>query len=405
MNSFQIQRPFLCVFLLLLTLLTLASLVSCGTESETVPASSAVPETTATESAFPALNCTVTVKALPGLVQTHTEKQAGFLSDTTDTVAKYAGGNEEISAPQPITLEWEVAGEESGISHFIVRIWMKTDQSDTKSYRTQSTARSFALDNAYIGERYYWNVTAYGFAGDSVTSRMGTFVTASQAPRNLNLDGVTNVRDLGGWNTADGGRVRQGLLFRGARLNSGKTSLITSAGISTARQKLAIQTEIDLRTADATGGITSSMLGSGVNYFNRPLKKENLYKDADNLAMVKEIFALLADEDNYPIYFHCSIGTDRTGMIAWLIGGLLGVSEDDLWRDFLFSNFGEIQGPRSKDNMQSFVDKVKQTSGSSLSQKVYNYLRNDLSVPTSYLDAVIRIMKIAPGESEIPVLR
>ena len=282
---------------------------------------------------------------------------------------------------------------------------MQPDRSDAKSFRVQSTARSFSLENAYVGEWYYWNVTAHGVAGGTATSATGMLMTEEQAPRNLKLDGVTNVRDLGGWKTEDGGRVRQGLLFRGARLNSGKTALITYSGITTAQQKLKIRTEIDLRTSDATGGITASVLGSGTKYFNRPLKKENLYKDEDNLAMVKQIFALLADEENYPIYFHCSIGTDRTGMIAWLVGGLLGMSEDDLWRDFLFSNFGEIQGPRSKDNMQSFVTKVKKTAGSSLSQQVYNYLKNDLSVPASDLDAVIRIMKIKPGETEIPILR
>ena len=405
MNSFAVKRLSLRIFALFLTLLMLLPLFSCGTATVGEPTSSA-PETTAAP-ANPKLNCTIRLKQFTAPVPIHTEKQAGFLSDSTDSVAKYAGGTQEISAPQPIVLQWEVEGDvkENEISHFSVRIWMQPDRSDAKSFRVQSTARSFSLENAYVGEWYYWNVTAHGVAGGTATSATGMLMTEEQAPRNLKLDGVTNVRDLGGWKTEDGGRVRQGLLFRGARLNSGKTALITYSGITTAQQKLKIRTEIDLRTSDATGGITASVLGSGTKYFNRPLKKENLYKDEDNLAMVKQIFALLADEENYPIYFHCSIGTDRTGMIAWLVGGLLGMSEDDLWRDFLFSNFGEIQGPRSKDNMQSFVTKVKKTAGSSLSQQVYNYLKNDLSVPASDLDAVIRIMKIKPGETEIPILR
>ena len=42
------------------------------------------------------------------------------------------------------------------------------------------------------------------------------------------------------------------------------------------------------------------------------------------------------------LLLHCSIGTDRTGVICFLINALLGVSEEDLYKDYLFSMFGMI---------------------------------------------------------------
>ena len=39
------------------------------------------------------------------------------------------------------------------------------------------------------------------------------------------------------------------------------------------------------------------------------------------------------------IYFHCTIGTDRTGTMAYFLEGLLGVSEEDRLRDYDLSYY------------------------------------------------------------------
>ncbi|MBP5091679.1 MAG: tyrosine-protein phosphatase [Bacilli bacterium] len=62
--------------------------------------------------------------------------------------------------------------------------------------------------------------------------------------------------------------------------------------------------------------------------------------------MIGEVFHILAREDYAPVYLHCNIGTDRTGMITFLLGTLCGMHLEDLYRDYLFSNFSTIQGSR-----------------------------------------------------------
>ncbi|MBP5611013.1 MAG: tyrosine-protein phosphatase, partial [Clostridia bacterium] len=280
--------------------------------------------------------------------------------------------------------------------------------SDVKTVAVSSSKNECSFYNLFIGRTYYWTVSALDDEGDTSTSAVATFKTAAQAPRNLYVDSVTNVRDLGGWATEDGGRVRQGLLYRGARLNDNfKTDItVSSAGIKTLCTELGIKTEVDLRQTkevndrNESGGRTTSPLGAAVTYRAFPMEYEaaKLITDAKNIARVREIFALLADESNYPIYFHCSIGTDRTGLISWLVNGLCGVSEADLWLDYLFSNFGTIIGSRTRaKNEDVYVNQIKAKSGANLAEKTYNFVKDYFGVPEADIDAVIRIMKEAPA--------
>ena len=62
--------------------------------------------------------------------------------------------------------------------------------------------------------------------------------------------------------------------------------------------------------------------------------------------MIGNIFRIIANEDNGSVYLHCNIGTDRTGMISYLLGTLVGIPQADLYRDYLYSNFGNIGGSR-----------------------------------------------------------
>ena len=101
---------------------------------------------------------------------------------------------------------------------------------------------------------------------------------------------------------------------------------------------------------------------------------------------IKKVFEIFADRDNYPMYFHCNIGTDRTGMIAYLLNAYLGVNEVNLYFDYLFSNFGLIALPNaysSDPTYKTLSDLTKPTgaagivssfAGNTLSEKAKNCL-------------------------------
>ena len=107
---------------------------------------------------------------------------------------------------------------------------------------------------------------------------------------------------------------------------------------------------------------------------------------------IVEVFRILGDENNYPLCFHCSIGTDRTGGIAFFINALLGVSKDNLYYDYLFSNFGNIGSMRRDTLMDSYIYEMEKYPGSSLSEQTRNFLIS-IGVDENDINTLIRMMK------------
>ena len=141
----------------------------------------------------------------------------------------------------------------------------------------------------------------------------------------------------------------------------------------------------------SNGGITNSPLGDEINYFPFTMKSGGNYLTL-NKGRLKDVFAVLGNESNYPIVIHCSIGTDRTGVICFLVNGLLGVSEEDLYKDYLFSNFGNIYGVRTTSAIKDYLKQINYASGDTLEEKFYNYLVNN-GVNEEDLKTIIKIMK------------
>lgn len=320
-------------------------------------------------------------------VSFHTEKQEAYLNDDYKNYKLYANGTDELSKPEAVTLNFsDVKGDA-----FVVLVSEKEDLSDAKRYETNEN--SLNLFNLKVNTTYYWK--AYANGSDESKAKVRTLSTDAKAPRNLLVEGVTNARDIGGWKIDDTTFVKQGMIFRTGKYNSDESAelLITEAGITVLKDELGVKTEIDLRTVEdnENGGITKSPLGDGVTYYSVPFQSGGniilLNKDC-----LKDLFEIFGDENNYPIAFHCSIGTDRTGCVAFLINGLLGVSKEDLYRDFLFSNFGEIGSMRAPSIVKTYMDTVDMAAGSTLSEKIYNYLVSEAGVAPENLDTIKRLL-------------
>lgn len=159
---------------------------------------------------------------------------------------------------------------------------------------------------------------------------------------------VWNVRDLGGW-ACTGGRVKYGKIFRGGNFGS-----ITDADKSTLVDWLGIATDIDLRNNSETGGITTSPLGTGVEYFHQSLDfyanaVSTSAASARTVAVLKKVMACVAA--NKPCYFHCMSGSDRTGTIAYILLSLLGVSQSDKDKEYELTAFSdEANGKRFRNS-------------------------------------------------------
>ncbi|KAL8696015.1 MAG: hypothetical protein Q9224_003017 [Gallowayella concinna] len=60
---------------------------------------------------------------------------------------------------------------------------------------------------------------------------------------------------------------------------------------------------------------------------------------------LKQIFDVLAEAESYPIFFHCTSGKDRTGLVAFMLLMILGVPFDIISVDYMASE-GELVSER-----------------------------------------------------------
>ena len=204
------------------------------------------------------------------------------------------------------------------------------------------------IDNLEVATRYAWRAVKGGN-----TIAKGAFATEDGVPRVCRIDGVGNVRDFGGRVTKDGKRIRQGLVYRSAAFNrtaftpKGKDKSQWKPGATflsdeTRREALetfGFKTDLDFRNEEETFGITGSPLGKDVQWTDIVSSNYDDMKNPGPKAAFAKDFRLLLDPNNLPLVFHCAGGADRTGTFAWLIGGILGEKEDDLYKDWELTVF------------------------------------------------------------------
>lgn len=204
------------------------------------------------------------------------------------------------------------------------------------------------VQNLKIGTEYVWSVRV--FDGDRNTvavSEPRTFRTDPQVPRMLSVDGISNVRDFGGFETANGQKIRQGLLYRTSELDTHVS--VTKEGRRILEADLGVRVDLDLRgIKDEPRGPT---LDRRVRWVNFPLAAYAEIFTEEQVRRYGESYSLLTDPENFPMIVHCWGGIDRTGCWLYILGGMLGVSEDDLGLDYEMSSFSRW-GRRSRRSEQ-----------------------------------------------------
>ena len=333
--------------------------------------------------------------------QIHTDAQAEYLSyeGEYDKIpeANYPDGQKHLSDPEPVNLAWDYAVPSGKTVSSYDVIWGKNaDLSD--GYTLKGTSeKSLDVYNSYLGDNYFQIVANFS-DGTKDSSAIQKYQVEDVYPRNLKIEGMTNCRDMGGGRElVSGGRIKQGLLYRTSSTSQwayGRGDVpdtITNAGKEELLNRLGCKTEINVNNSGSAVSGIENYVQAYMYYDNG---KHHLYRNAEPL---KEVFHALANEDNYPIFYHCRIGTDRTGLCAIMISGLLGVPLNEIYKDYLFSNFGNIQEKRyigekaGRDNIMNYINDLLAFPGEEFHNKVYNYLLS-IGIPAEELNAVIDIL-------------
>ena len=169
-------------------------------------------------------------------------------------------------------------------------------------------------------------------------------------PRHIPHELVFNLRDLGGYVTADGRTTKWGTLFRGDGLHRLTADDCTSLGLRTVLD-LRTEGEITERGRLEVDGIDWHHLPVIVNVWEADWWTEDSVAErflADRYAaMLDEGAPALADAirtlartEALPAAFHCAAGKDRTGVLAALVLALVGVDDDTVAADYGLSRMG-----------------------------------------------------------------
>jgi protein-tyrosine phosphatase len=191
-----------------------------------------------------------------------------------------------------------------------------------------------------------------------IASENGSKIMISD--RRVPLEGSVNFRDLGGYETSNGRRVRWGQVFRSDNLGR-----LTDGDVSR-MQRIGIRKVCDFRTpAEAKklpdrfpqtrgnrylhlpiqhgefdpAGTFDRIKKGDIDWMTEAFMVQGYLKNIDNFAAVWSIFFhTLADRANRPLVFHCTGGKDRAGVGAALILLALGVPDETVIHDHGLSN-------------------------------------------------------------------
>lgn len=303
------------------------------------------------------------------VVDTHTEIQNRYIKlveeQGTDAANKWivsVSGGFESSYPAQIRFEWENDG--TAENYFEI----SESESFSEVFSEKNADSFFVITNLKVGQKYYYRIN-----GGAVC----TFETKDNKFRFIHMDGAINARDLGGIN------IKQGLIYRGSEVNIERR--LTEYGKYIWKNQLKIKTEVTLRK-EAINVFDPSYPCDFAVYKYLPYRPYIEAFEEEHIRGIVNIMEFFADEDNYPIYFHCREGADRTGMVAMYLRALLGEDEEDIFIDYDLTSLAAFShtcpeniyaiGPRDRNNQyfQEFIDKINEYKGSTLNEKIESFL-------------------------------
>ena len=218
----------------------------------------------------------------------------------------------------------------------------------------------------------------------AVTVKKPKAQSVKKASQALDVTTIDNARDLGGYRTTDGWRVKKNLIFRTAKWDK-----VSEEDQNKLKNEYGIRYDFDFRIASELESAPDVKI-NGIEYINAPIELQKYYKDPEAKELDpmyardaifdeemmeqfgKVLKKMVEDRGQHGIAFHCTYGKNRTGIMSALILALLGVDQETIINDYLLTT-QFTGGTLDPDPLEAMFGQIKLKYGS-----VENFVRDRL---------------------------